>query len=721
VKKTKGDRRDIELRQGLKGLGGPGQVPLHADVPDAQRLLQELQVHQIELELQNEELVRSRSQLESVLARFTDLYDFAPVGYFTLSKQGSVRELNLAAAKLVGLERSRVVGNALGLMLAPASRPHFDTFLRRLAEGVLGETCEVTLTREGSAPTVAELKGTLAKSGDECRIVAVDVTAHRHAQRALQASERRYRALYQGSSDAMLTLAPPTWRFTSANASTLAMLGAADERSLLSHTLSDCSPERQPPDRPSTSAAAEAIGRAMAEGAYAFDWTLKRANGETFPATILLSRIEIDDGVVLQATLRDETEKRAMQAHMAQADRLTSMGLIAAGVAHEINNPLTYVLQNIEGLAIELPRIQNALGLWRSALEGFTGKPVPGELGGPDGESLRPEEVAGLTERAHEALEGSRRIRDISKNLATFARVDPVEKTWVDINVTIGSAIDIASNEIKYRANLVRELGPVKPVWGSEGKLAQVFLNLLINAARSFDEGLSDQKRISVRTWTDGSDTCAEVVNSGKAIPPANLRNVFEPFFASEGLGRSAGMGLSIARNLVVEMGGQIMVESAEGKGTRFMIRLPGKTPDRPATPTPPRPASPTGSLGGRLLVVDDEPTLQSLVKRILGPYYELMAASSATEARAILEKDPAFDLILCDLMMPGMSGMDLHAWLTEARPELAKKIVFVTGGAFTPKAADYLAAAGNPRIDKPFNAVELKARVAELLLASHS
>ncbi len=381
----------------------------------------------------------------------------------------------------------------------------------------------------------------------------------------------------------------------------------------------------------------------------------------------------------------DVTERKRLQAGLAQNDRLASMGLLAAGIAHEINNPLSYVLTSLEVLTEDLPRL--AAG--------------------------RPAEFTEMLECAQSALEGTQRIRKISRSLSTFARVERTEFTQVDLNAAIETAVTMAHNEVKYRAALIKELSPVPLVLGSDGKLAQVFLNLLINAAHAIGDGHADQHRIFVRTWAEDGQVYGEVRDTGHGISRENLERIFEPFFTTKKVGEGSGLGLSISRNIITEFGGDIRVESEVGRGTRMVVRLPAAS-DQVREPAAPLLKPVATAPRGRLLVVDDEEPIRRVLSRVLGASHEVVTAASGREGKALLERDTAFDLILCDLMMPDMSGMELHAWLADHDPALARRVVFVSGGAFTPSAGEYLQSVDNLKLDKPFDVAKLLSLVAE-------
>lgn len=413
---------------------------------------------------------------------------------------------------------------------------------------------------------------------------------------------------------------------------------------------------------------------------------------------------------------RDMSQERKLQASVAQADRLASMGMLAASVAHEINNPLSYVLHGLESLSDDLPKL----------CQGLCGGRADAGPRGEDGASASSIDATHALralcdealERVREALAGTRRIRAITRGLGAFSRVEQSAPEPVDVQVGIEHAIAMAFNELRHRARLVTDFSPVPPVLASEGKLAQVFLNLLINAAHAIEEGKVDENEVRVRTWAEGAWVCAAVSDTGRGILPAHQRQVFEPFFTTKGVGTGTGLGLSICRDLVTGFGGEISFESTPGKGTRFLVKLPG-SPDR-RVPTAhdsaePSPGLPTAR--GRLLVIDDDDGVRCTIVRILQRDHEVVSASSGEEGRRLLETDQDFEVIFCDLMMPGTSGMDLHRWLLEQAPRVAERVVFVTGGAFTPGASSYLAQVDNPRIEKPFSSASLRRLANERVL----
>ena len=411
---------------------------------------------------------------------------------------------------------------------------------------------------------------------------------------------------------------------------------------------------------------------------------------------------------------RDMTTYKELQSQLAQSDRLSSMGMLAAGVAHEINNPLSYVLYNLESLMEDLPGLLHAVGRVQSKLV---------ESNGPTGisvelsEKLNPMLLDDILARFRDALGGTHRIRDIARSLGTFSRVERDELVPVNLMRVIEAAVNMCFNEIKYRAQVVKDYGEIPTVMGSEGRLSQVFLNLLVNAAHAIVEGDVENNEIRLRTWTEGATVCAEVRDTGKGIEPKHMTQLFEPFFTTKEIGVGSGLGLPISKGIIEGYGGTIDVESEPGQWTSFRIRLPVSGEQVvPACAT--AEAVQEKRLLGRILIVDDEDGIRAALERMLREH-ETVAVSSGEMAMKILEGDRAFDFILCDMMMAKVSGMELHAWLLQRDPGLANRIVFITGGAFTPRAREYLKNVGNHRLEKPFDVVKFKRVVAELVRTS--
>jgi PAS domain S-box-containing protein len=514
--------------------------------------------------------------------------------------------------------------------------------------------------------------------------LAVD---RRRSQEALRLSEERYRVLVETSPNGVALIRLDS-TILMANRRLASLLGVADAAALEGRPLLGFVAAE---DR--TRAEVEMKGF-IARGAPRVGHVRFHHGEASFDGEISAGMTSNDAAqAALVVVLRDVSEQRRLQARLAQSDRMASVGMLAAGVAHEINNPLTYVLCNLESLAADLPAAEASLPVMEEPLE--------------------------LEKRAREALEGARRIREIVRDLKVFSRSGSDRLEPVSLNKAIQGAVNMTHNEVKYRARLVASYGDVPAVLANEGRLAQVFLNLLVNAAQAIREGDVDRNSISVRTWREADSVLAEVRDSGCGMSPEVQRQVFEPFFTTKPAGIGTGLGLAISRGIVEEAGGRITVESATGEGTRFLVRLPAASEQAmPAAQAKVVAAVVRGARRGRVLVVDDEVYVRAVVKRLLRGEHEVVEAGSGNEAEALLAADDRFDVILTDLLMPEVSGMDLYDGLAATRPDLAARVVFMSGGVFTQRASTFLEGLPNTRIEKPIDSDALR-QVVRVMVAA--
>ena len=380
------------------------------------------------------------------------------------------------------------------------------------------------------------------------------------------------------------------------------------------------------------------------------------------------------------------TERVKIQNRLIQAERLASMGTLSATVAHEINNPLSYVLGNLDLAARELA-------------DSATTVPKAREL----------------AEWVRLAREGAGNVARIVRGLKAFARQDDDRTEPTDVRAALDRAIDMADNEIRYRARLVRDLKDVPPVFATELRLSQVFVNLLLNAAQAIPEGNRDANEIRVRAWheADKSTVVVAVEDTGTGMAPEVKARMFEPFFTTKPIGVGTGLGLSICYGIVHGLGGSIEVESRPGEGTTFRVRLPASGRARKTEEAKPHGDAPLRR--GRLLIIDDNERVARTFAILLSEHDVEICTDPRVAARTILEGEP-FDLIFCDLMMPAMTGMDLYAVIAGKLPKQAERMVFVTGGAFTQAAREFIARVPNTILEKPFDKDALAAVLARHL-----
>ena len=417
----------------------------------------------------------------------------------------------------------------------------------------------------------------------------------------------------------------------------------------------------------------------------------------------------------LVLVVRDVTDLKHLRAHLAQSDRLASLGMLAAGVAHEINNPLSYVLYNLDLLSKSLGQATSALSTCRVALSRDLDDRVRDSLG--DALTIpEPESLEELVELATEAHNGANRVREIVRDLKSFSRVGEDRRGLVEIRSAIESAINMAYNEIKYRASLVKDYGEVLSVLASVGRISQVVLNLLVNAAHSIDEGNVEKNQIRIRTYRERDMAVIEVSDTGCGIPTDQLEHLFDPFYSTKENGIGSGLGLFICHNIVSSYGGRIKVESLVDKGTCFRVFLPIPSPEQVLREEPKQPApDDTPFRRGKILVVDDDLLVAKMFTRILAQH-EVSVATSGSQAKSILQQSHDFDLILCDLLMQRTTGMELYTWLQDNQPELCQKMVFATGGSFTQRSKEFLESISNPVVEKPIDEKRLLEIVGTLL-----
>lgn len=328
------------------------QAAHHPDVPaegdSAQRLLHELQVYQIELEMQNEALREAQQEAESALERYVELYDHAPVGYLSLSKTGIINRANLAAAGLLGLERGKLIRRNFEFFVTRQDLPAYRTLMARVYAGGAKETLELALA--GKSPRFVRVEASADESGKNARVALLDITERKRAEQVLRDNEEKYRSIYEGSNDAIMLLNDKG--FFDCNPRTLALFGLTYKDEFLFLHPAQLSPAFQFDGRDSFSAASEKIEAGLAQGGDHFEWLHQRKNGEVFPADVTFTAFTYQGHRVLQATVRDITQRKRAEAAIQQLNEdlgRKSAGLEAANqalqafssaVSHDLRAPL---------------------------------------------------------------------------------------------------------------------------------------------------------------------------------------------------------------------------------------------------------------------------------------------------------------------------------------------------------------------------------------------
>lgn len=393
-------------------------------------------------------------------------------------------------------------------------------------------------------------------------------------------------------------------------------------------------------------------------------------------------------GSFLIAVLRDITDRKRLETQLVLADRLSSIGTLAAGVVHEINNPLAYVCSNL------------------SFLEESLAQPaVPSEA------------LPELREVLAETQEGINRVRTIIRGVKTFARSDETRSGPVEVHQAIDGALRLVRKELEYRAQLERVLEPVPAILGNEGRLGQVLVNLLVNALQAFPQKDPGRNRICVSTRSSGEGTVIiEVEDNGPGMSPEVRQHIFDPFFTTKPVGEGTGLGLSICQSIIQSMNGKIEVESEQGRGSLFRLVLPAAQA-RVGTESRTQ-ASPVERAGPRrrLLLIDAEPAVGTSVRRLLQEAHEVYSVQDVSMALKLLSRGERYDAILCDVVLPGMSGVDLLRELEQHEPGLARRTGFMTSGTFSTPAREIMASYSGELLEKPFEPERLRRFVQRLL-----
>jgi len=407
---------------------------------------------------------------------------------------------------------------------------------------------------------------------------------------------------------------------------------------------------------------------------------VRAPDGEETIVSVRVSRFRVGDGTYRLMIARDLTDvvkrERALErsherlrqaeVRMHQSARLADIGRVAAAVAHEINNPLQFVLSSVDALHAE-------------------------------------EDRGARAELLDDVRAGVKRVASIAADLLPFARQTDAEMVPVDLVEVVRRACRMTSNELRHHATLVKDLDELPSMLGDAQRLAQVVTNLLVNAARSIPPGRAGENEIRVRASFDG-ELVLQVTDTGRGMTAEEQRLAFEPFFTTRDEG--TGLGLALAREIVDTHGGTITIESQPGAGTTVEVRFPpGRVSDVPeeVAETPSVPG------GLRVLLVDDEPLVLKSYQRLLAriaPDAEVGAASSGEEALDLLTRR-TFDVMVCDVMMPTMDGVSLYRAVRASAPQL--RVVFCSGGVFDGEARRFLESEGLPVLVKPVEAAQLR------------
>ena len=635
-------------------------------------------------------LAAAQDALRESEERYRRIVETASEGIWTTDASARITFVNRQLGDMLGFPPAEMLGASVFRFVPEASRAAMALRLEHARTGGAEESETAFVRKDGSELWVllktAPIKdafgsyvGTLA--------MMTDHTRHRRDEQALRTSEEQYRQIVERTTDGIVRCTGDAV-ILFANRRFAEMLGHAPEELVGVSLFSFMGP--------AVKRIVVAALERQRRGVYdVFDTTFRHRDGTEIAVSVAGSHFVDAAGAYAGnlCVVRDVTAQKKLQAQLMVSDRMMSVGTLAAGVAHEINNPLAAVVGNLDCIAESLAEL-----VWRDGR--LVGKGAT--------EAWLEDEVRAPLDEAREAAQ---RVSLIVRDLKMFSRA-PVDESSgsVDVETILESSLRMAWNEIRHRARLRKDYAPVPRVQANEGRLGQVFLNLLVNAAQALPDGRAEDNEVRLSTRLQDGRVDVEVSDTGAGIPPEIIGQVFDAFFTTKGVGVGMGLGLAICQRIVTDLGGELTVASELGKGSTFRVALPLARAEGVAAAAPAPDA--VGGRRGRILVVDDEALVLACVSRILSREHDLVTLVDAKAALALCQRGETFDLVLCDLMMPDMTGVELHRELARFSPAQAERMVFLTGGAFTPQARQFLATLPREHIEKPFAAAALRAIV---------
>lgn len=613
---------------------------------------------------------RSRREAVESEGRYRSLLD-ATFEAVVLSVDGTIVDSNSGLEKLTGLERGALIGRPLDALLDIVEPGSIDAARAHLTTGAPGPVELVVSVGERRGRIVRVVAQTVMYQGKVARLSAIaDVTEQRDAEAEHVEAEARYRALFDSAAVAV-TVASIDGTYLEANEVFCSLVGVPREQVVGRH-LSEFSGPPEPGDP-------DVLGAILRgePGPFIFEGRLIDTDGARIPVRISVALVhdELGDPLYTVTVLESIAEQRRLEDQIRQAQKMEAVGQLAGGIAHDFNNLLTVIGGNIMLITL-------------------------GELS-PEAREYAAE-ITGAAERA-----GA-----MTRQLLTFSRKQELKLDSVDLNRVVENVLQLLRRLLGPAVEITLDLQHDVPnVVADAGQLEQVLVNLAVNAR----DAMPDGGRLTIATTVEGNAIAVCVSDTGIGMDEATQERIFEPFFTTKDAGEGTGLGLSTVYGIVRQSGGQIRVDSTPGKGSTFTVALPASAEAaRVDAPHPPRVPPPPTRLG-RILLVDDESGVRTVAGRALSRAgHDVVLAGSGQEGLDLLEVEQPIDLLITDLAMPGMNGLELAERVHERHPEMP--VLYISGYADQVLTSVRPADGSFDVLEKPFTPAALTARVAKAL-----
>lgn len=530
--------------------------------------------------------IEDETELRESELQFRALLESTPDPMVIVNSNGLINIVNHQAVDLFGYTKNELLGQSVDILLTDGLRYMHDKLRENSISNAqtesVGKQQELFIkTREGrDIPVEISLSPINTSKGLLIAAALRDITERKKAEYILAKSEIKFRTLYASTSEAVMLLGEQG--FLDCNDATLAIFGCETKEEFYTKQPSDFSPLKQPCGSDSSTCTKERVAKALEQGSYSFEWLHRRAdNGKIFPADVVLSAMELDGEFVLLATVRDITERKQYEEkilqlaeakdQLLQSDKMATVGQLAAGVAHELNNPIAFVYSNLGSFENYITDILEITAACQAVINHDDLANVIAFQTEKNFEYLKSD----IFELIAESKDGLTRMKKIVEDLKNFSRIGESKWKSADLHKGLESTLNIVWHDLKYKCTVIKDYSDNFPeVRCIASQLNQVFMNLLVNAGHAIEE----KGEITMTTRVCPSDNTAIQIlisDTGNGIPPENLKRIFDPFFTTKPVGKGTGLGLSIVWGIVAKHHGTIDVNSTMGVGSTFTVTLP--------------------------------------------------------------------------------------------------------------------------------------------------